>query len=97
MTDTDSCSFWNDTCSIKESDARNLIFEIIRRSKIAERLDSSHEMWKNCDFHKPELYKQPGLYKIESTDNPNILTISINPKNIMKNLKIKLITKSIKE
>ena len=58
---------------IKESNAQSLIFEIRRHSKIAERLDSSHEVWKNYNFYKPELYKQAGLYEIESIDNPNTL------------------------
>ena len=85
-----SCSFLfvficYDTCSIKKSHARNLIFEILRKSKIAERLDSSHEIWLNYDFYKKELYKkQDGLYEIESIDNPNLVTISISPKEYYK-------------
>ena len=45
-TDTDSCScFFNfiskKECNIKESNSRNLIFEILKQSKIAERLKVS--------------------------------------------------------
>ena len=48
LTDTDSCScFFNFICrkeyNIKESESRNLIFEILKRSKIAERLDVSDQ------------------------------------------------------
>ena len=60
LTDTDISSIFfvficNDTCSLKESYVRNLIFEILRHSKIAERLDSSHQIWLNYDFYKLEL------------------------------------------
>ena len=85
LTDTDSCSFsfifvCKDSSPLKQLEARHLILEILRHSKIAKRLDSSHGIWKNHDFYKPELQKQASLHEFELINNPNILTISINPK-----------------
>ena len=50
LTNTDSCScFFNfickKECNIKESKSRNLIFEILKQSKIAERLNVSDAFW----------------------------------------------------
>ena len=48
LTDADTCScFFNfickKECNIKERESRKLIFEILKYSKIAERLDVSHK------------------------------------------------------
>ena len=57
---------------------------------------------KNYNFYKPKIYKQAGLYEIESIDNQNILTFSINHKEYYEqfrngdyNNKHKAINKSI--
>lgn len=90
LTDTDSCSFTyvfvcsDEYCFIKESAVRNMIFKIIVNSKILERLDTSHEFWEQFKICKPELYEQVGLYKIDFIDNPNTITISISPKELLQ-------------
>ena len=61
LTDTDSCSFFFRFSLQRYLFSKRIlceelnIFEIFRHSKIAERLDFSHEIWLNYDFHKPEL------------------------------------------
>ena len=85
LTDTDSCSFFyifvcEDGCFVKECEANHLIFKVLKNSKIVEKIHSSYEIWKLHNLQKPELQKQAGLYEIELIDNPNISTISINPK-----------------
>ena len=85
LTDTDSCSikflFVSDIKSnITESDSHSLIFKIITQSKIGPRLDSSDAFFKQFDCHRPKLKKQVGLYEVESIDNPNVITIAVNPK-----------------
>ena len=99
LTDTDSSSFSHvfvcfDHCSIKELLAGNIIFEVLINSKILERLDTSHQCWKQFhNIHKPELYKQAGLCWIESIDNPNTITITINPKEDFEKFKDKNLNK----
>ena len=85
LTDTDSCSikflFVSDIKSnITESDTHSPIFKIITQSKIRPRLASSDAFFKQCDCHRPKLKKQVGPYEIESIDNPNVITIAVNPK-----------------
>ena len=84
LTDTDSCSikflFVSDIKSdITENDTRKLIFKIIMQSKIGPRTDTSDSFFKQFDCHNPKPKKQVGLYEVESIDNPNIITIAVNP------------------
>ena len=92
LTDTDSTSlFFNFicklNCSVKESEARNIIFECMKKSKIASRLDVSDPFWKKFDMHNQKTKKVMGLYEVESIDNPNICTIGINPKEYFEKFK----------
>ena len=85
LTDTDSCSikllFVSDIKSnITESKTRKLIFRIIMQSKIGPRIDKSDGFFKQFDCHNLKLKKQVGLYEVESIDNPNVITIAVNPK-----------------
>lgn len=50
LTNTDSCSCYfnfvcKKECNIKEIESRKLIFEVLKRSKIVERLDVSDKFW----------------------------------------------------
>ena len=67
---------WN----VKEDEARNIIFEVMLKSKIFDRLDLSVEFFEQFNCHNKDLKKQIGLFKIESIDKPNIITIALNPK-----------------
>ena len=65
---------------MKESESRNFIFEILKQSKIAERLDVSDPFWSQFEIHNENVRKQMGLYKIENISNANIFMIAVNPK-----------------
>ena len=85
LTDTDSTSvFFIFICdlssSIREDEARDIIFEVMIQSKIFDRLDLSAELWEKFNSRNKDLKKQVGLFEIENIDKPNIITIALNPK-----------------
>ena len=101
LTDTGSCSiFFNfickKECDIRERESRNLIFEILKQSKIIKRFDLSDELWDQFKICDVKLKKQMDLYEIENTDNANICTIAVNPKEYFEKLKNRLINKKHK-
>ena len=65
---------------MNEKDSRNVIFEVTINSKIFERLDLPNNFRSQFDVQNMLTEKQVGLYKTESIDNPNIVTIAVNPK-----------------
>ena len=67
-------------CNIKKSESRNLIFQILKQSKIAERLDVSEPFWSQFEMRNENVKKQMGLYEIENISNSNICAIVVNPK-----------------
>ena len=84
LSDTDSCScFFNfickKECNIKEIESRNLVFEILKQSNIAARLDLSDPLWSQFEIHNENVRKQMGLYEIENISDANICTIAVNP------------------
>ena len=85
LTDTDSTSLFfvficNLNCQLNKKDSRNMIFEAMISSKFFERLDLSNEFLSQFNVRDTSTEKQVGLYEIESIDNPNIVTIAVNPK-----------------
>ena len=85
LTDTDNTSLFfificDLNCCIKESDSRNIIFEVIITSKVFDRLDLSADFWKQFDVQNKKLKKQVVLFEIENIDKPNVITIALNPK-----------------
>ena len=93
LTDIDSCSiqfvFLNKLCSrISEDKARDLIFDILIL-KLGERLDTSHEFFDRFKCRNKAIKKQVGLYEVKSIDNPNIITLAINPKEYFEVFKSK--------
>ena len=61
-TDTDSCLLFfificKKECDVWESESRKIIFEILKQSKIAERLDVSHEFWAQFGMCNPKTQK----------------------------------------
>ena len=98
LTNTSNCScFFNfiykKECNIKESESRKLIFEILKHSKIVERLHVSDKFWQQFKIQDENVRKQMGLYEIENIDNPNICTFAVNPKEYIENLKNRSINK----
>ena len=84
VTNTDSASvFFIFICdlnsSIREDEARDIIFDVMIQSKIFDRLDLSAELWKKFNSRNKNLKKQVRLFEIENIDKPNI-TVALNPK-----------------
>ena len=48
--------------------------------KSFERLDLSNEFWSQFNVRDTSTEKQVGFNEIKSIDNPNIVTIEVNPK-----------------
>ena len=101
LTDTNSISLLfnficNVDCSVAESEAREIIFECMKKSKIAKRLDVSDEFWKQFEMYDKSTKKVMGLYEIENIDNQNICTIAINPKEYFEKFKNRKINKKRK-
>ena len=79
-----------------ETKARNVIFECMVKSKILDRLDLSHEFWKQFEVQNVTTKKQMGLFEIENIDNPNVCTIAVNPKEYFEKFKNRNINKKHK-
>ena len=91
------CLYLQFTLSTERKNLRNVIFEVMINPKIFERLDLSNEDWSQFNVRDTSTEKQVDLYEIESIDNPNIVTIAVNPKNISKNMEIKVSIKNAKD
>ena len=68
LTDTDSFLCFSNfickkECKIKESESRNLVFQIIKQSKIAETLDVSDSLWSQFEIHEENLRNKRGFTK----------------------------------
>ena len=101
LTDTNSTSLFfnficNVDCSVAESKAREIIFECMKKSKTAKRLDVSDEFWMQIEMYEKSTKKVMGLYEIENIDNQNICTIAINPKEYFEKFKNRKINKKHK-
>ena len=101
LTDTDSTSlFFNFICSLDcstpESEARKIIFECLKKSKILNRLGLSDEFGKQFEIYNANTKKVMGLYEIENIDNQNICTIAVNPKKYFEKFKNRKINKKHK-
>ena len=85
LTDTDSTSmFFVFICDlnscVSEDKARNIIFDVMLKSKVFDRLDLSTEFYEQFNCRNEDLRKRVGLFEIESIDKPNVITIALNPK-----------------
>ena len=85
LTDTDSTSIFfvficDLKCEVKEDDARDIIFEVMLKSKIFDRLDLSHEYYEKFNCRNTDLKKRVGYFEVENIDKANIITIALNPK-----------------
>ena len=73
---------------------KSVIFEVIIVSKTTNRLDLSDDFWTQFGVQNKAFKKQVGLYEIK---NPNIITISIKPKEYFEKYRDKRINKKNKE
>ena len=92
LTDRDSTSVFfifvcKLSCSINEEKAKDVIFDLLIKSKILDRLDLSDDFWERFGAQNKSLKKQVGLYKIENINNANVLRIAINPREYFKKYK----------
>ena len=98
LTDTDSTSiFFVFICDLKYSidkrKSRDIIFKVMIKCKIFERLDLSDDFWDQFGVQNKKLKKQVGLFETESINKANVITIALNPKEYCENL---MITQTIK-
>ena len=101
LTDTDGTSLTfvficDHGCKINEKDPRKIIFEVLIISKIINHLDLSGKFWDQYAVQNKNLKNQFGLYEIESIDNPNILPISVNPKEYFEKCRDQSVNKKNK-
>ena len=85
LTDTDSNSLQfvnisDPANTFPECDVRDIIFEIMTKTEIFKRFDTSHSFWKKFDAQKPKRPKKLGLYEVENIDDPCYVTLAVNPK-----------------
>ena len=85
LTDTDSTSIffvfiYDLPCDVREDEARNIIFEVMLKSKIFDRQDLSQEYFEILNCCNNDLRKRVGYFEIENIDKANITTIALNPK-----------------
>ena len=85
LTDTDSTSIFfvficDLSCNVREDEARNIIFEVMLKSKVFDRLDLLAEYYDKFKCRNENLKKRVGFFEVENIDMPNIITIALNPK-----------------
>ena len=85
LSDTDSSSMFfvficDLQCNLKENEAKDLIFEIILKSKLFDRIDLSTDYFEKFQRKNPDLKKQVGLFEVENIGKTNIITIALNTK-----------------
>ena len=76
LTNTDSTSmFFVFICDLnsnmREDKVRNIIFEVMLKSKIFDRLDMSAEFYEQFSCQNENLKKRVGLFEIENIDKPS--------------------------
>ena len=90
LTDTDSTSMFfvficDLQCNLREDKARVVVFEVMLKSKIFDRVDLSADYFEQFKCQNPDLKKQVGLFEVENIDKTNI-TIALNPKKYYEKL-----------
>ena len=70
-----------------EEKFRDIIFEVVLKSKICKRFDTSYEFWDIFRARKESRRKKLGYFEIENIINPCIITMAVNPKEYLEVLK----------
>ena len=89
LTDTDSTSIQiiiisDPSSEYEESKISDVIFEIIVKTDIYKRFDTSHSFWDNFNARKPKRQKKLGLHELERINNPCYVTLAVNPEEYFK-------------
>ena len=66
-------------CSVSEKDARHIIFEVMLKSKIFDRLDLSADFYEQFNCRNEKLLKRVGFFELENIDKLNVITNALNP------------------
>ena len=85
LTDTDSTAIQfviisSPQSTFSESLVRNIIFEVISQTPIANRFDKSDDFWKQLNVHNASNQKVLGLYEVESINDLCLVTLAVNLK-----------------
>ena len=72
ISDVNSC--------VSQDKVRNIIFDVLLKSKVFDRLDLSAEFSEQFNCRNEDLRKRDGLFEIESFDKPNVITNALIPK-----------------
>ena len=101
LTDTDSISLQfviisYPSSTFPEFDVRDILFEIIVKTEMFQRFDTSHSFWKKLDAQKPKRQKKLGLYEVENIDDPCYVTLAINTKEYFEFFKSSALNKKHK-
>ena len=101
LTDTDSTSMFfvficNLNCSVSEEKARNIIFEVMLKSKVFDRLDLSAQFYEQFDCRNENLRKRVGFLKLKVLIRRTYFLLHEIQKNTMNVLSIIQTTKNIK-
>ena len=85
LTDTDSTSLLfiaipEASSDFDKSKVRDIIFEVIVKTSIYKRFDSSHPFWDNFKAQRPKTKQKIRLVRTEHIDNPCYVTLAVNPK-----------------
>ena len=67
-------------CAVDKRKSRQIIFEVMIKSKIFSRLDLSDDFWDQFGVQNEKLKKQVGLFEIENINKVNIIMTALNPK-----------------
>ena len=67
-------------CAVDKRKSRQIIFDVMIKSKIFNRLDLSDDFWDQFGVQNKILKKQVELLEIENTNKTNIIRIAWNPK-----------------
>ena len=63
-----------------EPQVRKIIFEVFSQTSIVDRFDKSDDFRKQFNVHDASNQKVLGLYKVESINDPCLVTLAVNPK-----------------
>ena len=85
LTDTDSTSIQFVVVSsvqstFSEPQVRNIIFEVISQTSVADRFDKSDDFWKQFNVHDASNQNVLGLYEVENINDLCLVTLTVNPK-----------------
>ena len=85
LTDADSTSVFfvficDLNCYISEDKARDLLFEVMLKTKVFDRLDLSAEFYERFNCRNEKLKNNVGLFEIENINNANVITVALDSK-----------------